>query len=344
MSGAMALIGASGHRVVRAWSSSGSTVTRGNRSAHSRRPAFKGTRLRSAIALTGDQAVVTAPGDAGGYGAAYVFRRVAQGGRGRGAGAPLAQRPAGALPAPATGNFTWLELTRLATPAGPRTDVFGVSLAADEREVWIGAPRAGGPGRVSCSRAIRRASRSTASSFSAREVPTRRRRLLGVHPWQRRRLGAIGANRSAGGLLIYERDAFGAWREQPMLTLPLDDWLRSGSERRCTAPARSRSSTAAPPTVLVPAAVAPDVRRPLHPDERHLGLDRPADQAGVGARRSARRHDVRRHHQPDRAIVVADLPLTDGARPARGATSRSTRTTPLSSLTAPVRTACRCST
>ena len=54
----------------------------------------------SVVAVTGDQAVVAAPGDAGGYGAVYVFRKVTQaGGRGRGAGgAPAPQAAAGAAP------------------------------------------------------------------------------------------------------------------------------------------------------------------------------------------------------------------------------------------------------
>ncbi len=39
-------------------------------------------------------------------------------------------------------------MARLAAPAGGRGDRFAAALAADEREVWVGAPGAGGPGRV----------------------------------------------------------------------------------------------------------------------------------------------------------------------------------------------------
>ena len=47
-------------------------------------------------------------------------------------------------------------------------------------------------------------------------------------------VGATGANRNGGGLFIYERDAFGGWREQPMMTTPLDELPAiTGAERRC---------------------------------------------------------------------------------------------------------------
>ncbi len=84
-----------------------------------------GELFGSGISLAGEQAVVTAPGDAGGYGAAYVFRRIEQTGRRGGAAAAGAANvpaaaPAGAPPgqtgAPA-GNFTWIELARLAAPS-----------------------------------------------------------------------------------------------------------------------------------------------------------------------------------------------------------------------------------
>ena len=172
--------------------------------------ACRATRaLDRAIALTGDQAVVAAPGDAGGYGAAYVFRRVAQGGRAtaRG-GAPVAGGPPSASTAGgrrtggrcAAGNFTWLELTRLATPAGQRTDMFAASLAADDKEVWIGAPRAGGPGRVFVFPGNATGFQIDGVKLSDRAVPippaagysvSMRGNVAAV--------GAIGANRSAGG-------------------------------------------------------------------------------------------------------------------------------------------------
>ena len=49
-------------------------------------------------------------------------------------------------------------------------------------------------------------------------------------------VGAPGANRNAGGVLIYERDTFGVWREQPMIATPTLDELPAitGGERRCS--------------------------------------------------------------------------------------------------------------
>jgi hypothetical protein len=98
----------------------------------------------SLISTNGTQAFVAAPGDAGGYGSVYVFGKLAQQG-GRGGGAPAPQT-AGAAAPPA--NIQWVEMNRLAAPAAGRTDRFGTSIAANEREVWVGAPGAGGAGRV----------------------------------------------------------------------------------------------------------------------------------------------------------------------------------------------------
>ena len=78
----------------------------------------------------------------------YVFRKVTQpAGRGGGAG------QAGSCPQqerapPQGGNIVWTEVARLAAPAGGRGDRFGSSLAAADREVWVGAPGAAGAGRV----------------------------------------------------------------------------------------------------------------------------------------------------------------------------------------------------
>ncbi len=320
MSGAIALIGASGQSgragVVHEF------VLDGDAWKPQRTFAPTGVQgnegFGSAIALTGDQAVVAAPGDAGGYGAAYVFRRVAQGGRGRGAGAPMAQPPAGALPAPATGNFTWLELTRLATPAGQRTDMFGASIAADDREVWIGAPRAGGPGRVFVFP-------GNAAGFQIDGV-----KLLGpggADPagagfsvsvrGNVAAVGAIGANRSAGGLLIYERDAFGAWREQPMITVPLDELAAvTGGERRCSGAGKVEVYDCGATDLL---SFLPPSR--LTYDGHYIPMsgiwgwtDAQTKQewALIGRRDGATFIDITNATRP---LVVADMPLTDGARP-----------------------------
>jgi choice-of-anchor B domain-containing protein len=272
----------------------------------------------SAIALTGDQAVVAAPGDAGGYGAAYVFRRVAQGGRGRGAGAPAAPQPAAAAPAPAASNFAWLELTRLATPAGQRTDMFATALAADDKEVWIGAPRAGGPGRVFVFPGnatgfqidgVKLYGPSGTDSAGAGFSVSIRGNLAAV--------GAIGANRNGGGLLIYERDAFGAWREQPMLTVALDELAAvTGGERRCTGAGKVEVFDCGATDLLSflpPSRLTHDAHYiPMSGIWGWTDAQTRQEWALIGRRDGATFIDIT---NPTRPLVVADMPLTDGARP-----------------------------
>ncbi len=127
----------------------------------------------SSVTMAGDQAIVSAPGEAGGYGSVYVFRKVTQqAGRGGGAGQPA---PAAAGAAPAQGNIVWTEVARLAAPAGGRGDRFGSSVAAADREVWVGAPGAAGAGRVFVFSGSARVSRSMACACSVRSGPIRLR-------------------------------------------------------------------------------------------------------------------------------------------------------------------------
>jgi hypothetical protein len=72
-------------------------------------------RLGTAIALAGDVAVIGAPGDAEGHGAAFVFRRSAAKG-------------------------AWSEATRLVAFSGVRDDAFGSAVAIDGDDVWVGSP------------------------------------------------------------------------------------------------------------------------------------------------------------------------------------------------------------
>jgi len=272
----------------------------------------------AAIALTGDQAVVSAPGDAGGYGAAYVFRRAAQGGRGRGAGAAQPPAAAGQGTAPAGGNFTWIEVARLATPAGQRTDQFAAAVAADDKEVWIGAPRAGGPGRVFVFPGnaagfqvdgVKLYGPSGALAAAAGTSVSVRGNVAAV--------GATGANRNAGGLWIYERDAFGAWREQPMLTVALDEIAAfTGSERRCTGQGKVEVFDCGATDLL---AFLPPSR--LTFDGHYIPMNdiwgwtdpqTKREWAIVGRRDGTTFVDIT---DPTKPIVAADLPLTDGARP-----------------------------
>jgi choice-of-anchor B domain-containing protein len=267
-----------------------------------------GTRL----ALSGAQVVVTAPGDAGGYGAAYVYRRVAQGGRGRaGGGAPA---PA----APASGNFTWQEVARLASPTGARLDRFGAALAADNKEVWVGAPGAASAGRVFV--------------FNGNEAEFKVEGLTIVGPGLEgpasagqsvsmrgdlAAVGAVGARNNGGALFIYERDAAGKWTEQPMLTTPVDEIAPiTGAEKRCSGEGK----------VDVFDCGATDLQSFLPPsklthDGHYIEMNdvwgwydpqTKKEWAIAGRRDGTTFVDITNGTRP---IPVADLPLTTGARP-----------------------------
>ena len=272
------------------------------------------------ITVNGDVAMVSAPGDAGGYGAVYTFRRVTQAaGRGRAGGGQPPAGQAANQPGASAGNFTWQETTRLAAPAAGRTDGFGAAIAADEREVWVGAPGAAGSGRVFVFP-------GTGGAFQPDGV-----KLLGpgmsdpaaagVSISIRGNLaavGATGANRRGGGLLIYERDGFGAWREQPMITTALDELpMFSGSERRCNTSSGKVEMFDCAATDLL--SFVPPSR--MSYDGHYIemsslwGWSDPVtkqDWAIMGRRDGATFVDITKPTQP---ISVADMPLTEGARP-----------------------------
>jgi choice-of-anchor B domain-containing protein len=288
-----------------------------------------GELFGSNLMLTGDQAVVTAPGDAGGYGAVYVFRRIAQTGRG-GRGAPAAAAGGANVPAPQPGaaggqgaapggNFTWIEVARLAAPSSSRADQFAATVASTENEVWVGAPRAGGPGRVFVFP-------GNATGFQIDGF-----KLLGPN-WTDpvaaggaisvrgnvAAVGAAGANRRAGGVLIYERDGFGVWREQPMITTPVLDELPAitGGERRCSGSGKVEVFDCGAADLL---SFLPPSR--LSYDGHYIELSSlwgwtdsqtKHEWALLGRRDGTTFVDIT---DPTRPIAVADLPLTDGARP-----------------------------
>jgi choice-of-anchor B domain-containing protein len=273
----------------------------------------------SRIAINGDVAMIAAPGDAGGYGAVYAFRRVAQAaGRGRAGGG---QAGAGAAPAtpPSGGNFTWAETTRLAAPASGRGDGFGTSIAADEREVWVGAPGAAASGRVFVFPGnaagfqidgMKLLGPGMTDPAAAGASISIRGNLAAV--------GATGANRRGGGLLIYERDTFGAWREQPMITTALDELpMFSGSERRCSTSSGKVEMFDCAATDLLSFVPPSRMSHDGHYIEMSSlwGWSDPVtkqDWAIMGRRDGATFVDITRPTQP---ISVADMPLTDGARP-----------------------------
>ena len=276
----------------------------------------------SRLSLSGDQVVVTAPGDAGGYGAAYIFRHAPQGGQGRaGGGAQGGQQAAPAAP-PASGNFTWVEVARLTAPAGLRTDRFGVALAADAKEVWVGAPGAGGvggPGRVFVftgnaagfrADGLQLVGPGLAEPAAAGQSIDMKANLAAV--------GAANARNRGGALFIYERDANGSWTEQPMLTTPLDEIPAiTGDEKRCSGAGKVDVFDCGATDLL---SFLPPSR--LTHDGHYIEMNDSwgwtdartrKEWAIVGRRDGTTFVDI---SNPTRPRVVADLPLTAGARPA----------------------------
>ncbi len=277
-----------------------------------------GTRL----ALTGAQVVVTAPGDAGGYGAAYVYRRIAQGGRGRAGGAPPAAAGAPATPAPAapvSGNFTWQEVARLTAPAGLRLDRFGTALAADSKEVWVGAPGAGGAGRVFVFNGNEQGFKVDGLQLvgPGLDEPAAAGQSVSMHG-DLAAVGATNARNRGGALFIYERDAAGKWNEQPMLTTPIDEIAPiTGSEKRCSGDGKVEGFDCGATDLL---AFLPPSK--LTHDGHYIEMNdiwgwtdaqTKKEWALVGRRDGTTFVDIT---NPTRPVVVADLPLTTGARPA----------------------------
>ena len=263
-----------------------------------------------------DQAIVTAPGDAGGYGAAYVFRRVQQG-RGRGGGAAAA---GGGNPAQggrqSGGNFTWQEIARLTPPASTRADRFGAAVAGDAREIWIGAPGAAGAGRVFVFTRTETGFDPASLSLLGPAEPSS---TAGVSISMRGTIAAAGATGagSTGGVVIYERDANGRWAEQPMLTPPLDEIAAmTGDEKRCTSGGKIEMFECGAADLQ---AFLPPSR--LTHDGHYVEMNdiwgwtdpqTKREWALVGRRDGTTFVDITNATGP---LAVADLPLTDGARP-----------------------------
>jgi choice-of-anchor B domain-containing protein len=266
------------------------------------------------LLLVGDRAIVSAPGDAGGYGAVYVFRKVAQTGRGRGAGAA----PGGAAAPNPAGNFTWLEVSRLASPAGQRTHRFGAAIAADEASVLVGAPGAMQAGRVLVvpvgadaqpAEGLKTLGPSLTEAAAAGTSISVRGSVLAV--------GATGVSRGGGGVIIYERDGSGEWREQPLLAPPLDELpTLTGSERRCDSSGKIEMFDCGAADLM---AFLPPSR--LTHDGHYIQMNdiwgwtdpqTKKEWAIVGRRDGTTFVDIT---NPSRPLAVADLPLTEGARP-----------------------------
>ncbi len=263
----------------------------------------------SAVALAGSQAVVSAPGDAN-YGAAYVFRKVEQGAGGRGGGR-------GGAP---TDNFTWVEQARLTAAAGSRGDRFGAAVDLDDRQVFVGAPGASGSGGIFVytrgASGFRAGSAilapylvSLGSAPAAGQTIAMRGDVIAV--------GATGLNGGAGGLVVYERDDDGDWRETPVITTPLDELPTfTGTERVCTGEGKVEMFECGNTELLAflpPSALTHDGHYVEMNDI--WGWTDPQTKrewALVGRVDGTTFVDIT---DPTHPIAAADLPLTDGARP-----------------------------
>lgn len=265
-----------------------------------------------AIQMNGQQAVITAPGDAGNYGAAYVWRKIEQAGR-RGGGA------GGATPPPG-GNFTWQEVTRLTQASGGRGTQFTQSIAADGGEVWVSSPRAGNAGGAYVYRHENLVFPIDGPRFLAPAgVPAGGG--AGVSISVKGNVAAMGApalNYGGGGIVIFERDGSGNWVEQPLLTPALDELPAfTGAERRCNSQGKAEMFDCAS-TELV--AFLPPSK--LTHDGHYIQMNdiwgwtdsrTKKEWALVGRRDGSTFVDM---SDPLRPVPVVDIPLTDGARPA----------------------------
>ncbi|NQW04612.1 MAG: choice-of-anchor B family protein [Acidobacteria bacterium] len=264
----------------------------------------------ASISLNGTQAVITAPGDAGGYGAAYMWVKVEQTGRrGGGAGAT------GGAPA-AGGNFTWQERARLTQSVGARNSGFGSAVAATDSDVWVTAPRGGGAGTVAV---FARGAGATAadgpmmlspSIAAAGQSVSIRGNVAAV--------GATGANNGGGAVLIYERNANGSWVEQPMLSAALDELpTLVGAERRCDSSGKVEMFDCASTelTAFLPPSKLTHDGHYIQMNDIWGWTDSTTNTewALVGRRDGTTFVDM---SDATRPVPVADLPLTDGARPA----------------------------
>ena len=263
----------------------------------------------AALAVLGDNAVVAAPGDAGGYGAVYLFRKVQQTGRRGGGG--------GGEPAPAGGNFQWQELNRLTQPAGSRASGFASSVDVNDNAVWIGATRVGGQGAVFVFEREPESGEATgAFSLLASDVDGASHGQSVSIRGNVAAVGATGVDGRRGGVVIYEL-AGDTWTEQPMLMPELDELPTfTGEERRCSGEGKVEMFECGNTELL---AFLPPSR--LTHDGHYVAMndiwgwtdpETDTEWALVGRRDGTTFVDM---SDPTSPIAVADLPLTDGARP-----------------------------
>lgn len=267
------------------------------------------------IALKGTEAIVSAPGDAGNYGAAYVWRKVEQAGR-RGGGAGGATPPAG-------GNFAWQELARLTQPAGGRGSQFTQGIAADGDEIWVSSPRAGGAGGAFVFRHENLVFPLEGPKFvgpASLPVPPGGAATSGQAISVRGGVAAVAAptiNYGGGGVVIFERNASGNWVEQPLITPPIDELPAvTGGEKRCDSKGKVDMfdcASAELVSFLPPSKLTHDGHYIQMNDIWGWTDSRTKKEwALVGRRDGSTFVDM---SDPQRPVPVADLPLTEGARP-----------------------------
>lgn len=184
------------------WQQAGELAARG---------AQQNEQFGAAVSLDGDLALVSAP-FSGGYGATFAFRRNAQG--------------------------EWMQAGRLVAFDGGGQDAFGAAVTMAGGEIWIGAP--GSARRSGAAYVFQRSAQGGFSGvvrISGDDVAVNDR--MGAPIAVRGTIAAVGmlgADDQAGTVLVFEKDASGAWRQQAVLesepeALP----AITGGEIRCGA-------------------------------------------------------------------------------------------------------------
>jgi choice-of-anchor B domain-containing protein len=164
----------------------------------------------ASLSLAGDMALVGAPSATGGTGAVVGFSQNEQG--------------------------QWTEVGRLVAFDGARQDGFGVAIAASGNEIWVGSPRTGGTGVSYVF--VREASGGMVRSSKVRANDAIRGDAFGGTLALRDNVaavGMIGADGGAGTVVIFEKDASGAWRERATVESEAESLPAiTGGEVRCS--------------------------------------------------------------------------------------------------------------
>jgi len=169
-------------------------------------------RFGSAVALEGDKALVGAPGTEAETGAAFLFRRTADG--------------------------SWTEPFELLGRQGG--DRLGAAVAIDGDHLWVGAPVDRGIENGMAfvySGANGDPTEERPGRITFTEEETNAEDLLGLRVAAEGGVAAVtaaGLDHGAGGVFVYERDGSGNWRENGLLVSPPDALpAMVGEERRC---------------------------------------------------------------------------------------------------------------